>query len=919
MPCLRQRALPQSDSQHSATREFILLSNHCRPVDFRFGALRYQERVGSLSSSGSTFTDEFESLCDEGQLDKAINRMEQKRTIPSVNMYRTLLKACAKRKALAQAKRVSSHLVKCGQESTMSLGEDAVKVLVKCNGLADAVQLFHMLPQRSVVSWTAVLSGYIKAGQGRQALSVYKTMQDEGVRPNKYTFISLITACGNLRDIEKGRHIHSQVVKDGCESDLFVATCLVDMYAKCGSISDAQTVFDAMTLRDVVSWNAMLAGYAQQQQPEKALQLYRDMQIGGVSATDRTFVSVIQACGLLAEKEDAVLIDQQLMKTGSMQVGKALHGEVWRMGCASDIFVGNALVSLYAKCGSILDAENMFEGLSQKDVVSWTALLAAYAQTDQGEKALKLYEETCETAISPDDRTFVSALQGCGSLAGHEEAVSVQKHQLKPVALQKGKQIHAAARHAGYEQDVFVGNALISMYGRCGDVDNALAAFDALALRNGVSWNAVIMAYVQQAQAEEAMKLYEQMLEEGVSPSESTFVAILQTCGMVAEMEEDVVIAGQRLKWEALDKAKALHARISQRGFETNVFVGSTLISVYGKCWSAADAHNVFDGLSQRNVVSWSVMVAAYAQQGQAEKALQLYDQMKAQGACPNEVTFMHILQACNSNGGLDICKQIHRDLVSTSENLSLDVASTLMHTYGKCGSMVDAQNVFNALPRLDVVAWNVLIAGYARQGDFESAFQSLEAMQLSGVQLNGAIFLSLLSACSHAGMVDRGVQYLESMTRDYSITPEMQHYVSVVDLLGRAGYFGMVEHLLSKMPMEPDLSLWLCLLGACQKHSNLVLGKRAFDFAVQLEPKHAAAYVLMSNIYADAGLWERADEVYKLRLKAGAWKQPGQSWLQHEQARTFLVGGCHHHESQQMREFLRRLDSLEEFTSLVA
>lgn len=217
---------------------------------------------------------------------------------------------------------------------------------------------------------------------------------------------------------------------------------------------------------------------------------------------------------------------------------------------------------------------------------------------------------------------------------------------------------------------------------------------------------------------------------------------------------------------------------------------------------------------------------------------------------------------------------------------------------------MVDAQAVFDSFPNAGVVLWNALIAGYARQGDFMASLQQYEKMQLAGANPNAVTFVSLLSACSYAGLVDKGVEYFESMSRDYGVTPEIEHYVTMVDLLGRAGCFVMLEHLLSSMPMQPNLDLWLCLLGACRKHRRVVLGEEAFNRAVSLDPTHASAYVLMSNVYADAGLLDRATEV----RQKGIRKTPGQSWIEcAEEVSSFLAGDSEHPRYGELHEILKK------------
>lgn len=699
--------------------------------------------------------------------------MEQEGVAPSLHMYRHLLKACTKRKSLAQAKRVYDHLMKHRLESIKTLGELIISALVKCGGLEDAVQLFESLPDRTVASWRAVMFGYTALGQYQEALNLYCCMQEEGTEPDRHTLLALLSACKQLADVEKGKLIHAEAVKYGFACDLYVGTSLVDMYGKCHSILDAQSVFDGLHQRSVVTWNVMLAAYVAQDQAENAWQLYERMWQEGESPDARTFVSTLQACAAFADKEDDVIVDGRSIKRKSLEMGKVVHAAIHSKGLASNVFTGNTLVCMYGRCGSIVDAQNVFDRLSDRTVVSWTVMITAYAQDSQSEKALQLYQQMEEEGISPDTHALVSALQACGMLAEKEEATD-------------------------------------------------------------------------------------------------------ELC----------------MKIKSLEIAKAIHARAQKLGWASDVFVGSTLVSSYGKCGSMTDARCVFDCLPKRNVVAWTAMVVTYVQLEHTEKAFQLYHQMGDDGVSPDDVALVSILQACSKTGGLHLCRQIHHSVLLSRKEVSAFLAAALIHAYGCCGSMVDAQNVFDVLGLPNLVVWNTLIAGYARKGNISEALRCFEGMQLMDVHPDGVTFLAILSACSHTGLVETGLHFFELMCKDYGITPDVQHFGIVMDLYGRAGQFTKIQTLLSALPMKPDLTFWSCLLGACQKHGQVLLGELAFQCAVQLNFSHAATYVLMSNIYANAGLHCYAKKVKTLRQAEGAQKEHGQSWIEHGlTVQAFAVG----------------------------
>lgn len=739
---------------------------------------------------------DIEALCKNGQLDKvvlALLCMDHEGTLPSVQIYKSILQACTKSRALAEAKWVYAHLVKHGMECNKMLGDLVVITLVNCGGLEDALRVFCSLPHRSVFSWTAIIAGYSSAGKCREALSCYECMQEDSVAPDKYTFVSLLKTCSKIADIGEGRRIHADAVRHGVDLDIYVGSTLVSMYAKCGSIVDAQQVFDGLFQRDIVSWNAMLTAYAQQGQGINCLQIYSQMREEGVVPNARTFVSVIQACGTIAERGAVELVHGQHIKAGVLQKAREIHAGAIRLGFISDVFIGNSLVSMYAKCGTIEDAEHVFIGLSERDLVSWSAMLAAYAQQQEGEKALQIYER---------------------------------------------------------------------------------------------------------------------MHEEGVTPDAMAFVSVLLACGTLAENEEITYVDGRSVKVKALQKAKEIYAGAKIRGFALDEFVGSAAISLYAKCGSILDAEEVFELLPERNLVSWNAMLAAYAQEdSDGGKGLQIYQQMQEESIEPDEVTYLSAIEACGNLGSLENCLKIHQSLTQTQPDVGLSVATSLIHSYSKCGCMVAAQRVFDSLPRPDVVSWNALITGYSRVANCEMCVSCYQDMVLAGNRPDTVTFSALLYACSHSGLVNEGLEYFDSMVTYHGINPEIEHYVCIIDLVARAGFFSKAESLISQLPVKPNLTIWVSVLGACRKHGNVLLGRQAFNSALQLDPKHAAAYVLMSNIYSHAGLWDSVKEVQELRRAAGAWRKTGESLVEHEQqVHTFEAADTVHKQAAVVHETLRQL-----------
>lgn len=815
--------------------------------------------------------------------------------------------------SLQKAKHIHAEMGKADYQSDVFVRTALLDLYIKCGSMLDAWNVFDGLHERDVVSWNAFISGYAEHQEGKKALQLYAQMQEEGVMPNSWAYVSALKACSSLATsdkeilfagqkvkfatLEKGRVIHEAIHKSGHLRDAFIATTLVDMYANCGSIVDAWCIFNSVCLQSVGEWNAMVTACVKQELGDRALELYAQMLETGMMPDNRTFISVLQACSCLAAAEKSTHVDGQLIKIAALQTGKVLHAELVRNGAAVDVFVATTLVDMYVKCGSMVDAQYVYDQSDRRDPVLCNAMIAAFADCKQGDKALELFTSIQDEGITPTVSIFISALKACGSLHPSTDLSASRRGTSELKQLQKLEKIHAELCRMGYESDPAVGATLVDMYAKCGSVARARHVFDMLPQRSVIAWNAMIKGYAEDGQESEALQLFARLKEEGIVPNSWIYVSVLKACISLADKESESVIDGQLVKSAALEQGKVIHAETRKHGYDSYIFVATSLVNMYAKCGSIANAQLVFDTLSQRDKVSWNVMIAGYAELEQDDKAMQLYSDMRQAGVTPDEVTFIFLFKACSSRGALTACRRLHSDLVSCGVELTHNLANTLIHAYGRSGSMELACEVFDRLSNPSVVSWNALMAGYARQGKAEMTLQCYDEMQVSGKKPDAVTFLCLLTACSHAGILDKGLQYFASMGMDYGIPATREHYSSVVDLLGRAGMLQQAEDVILRMPVEPDLPIWGALLCACRSFGNLELGRRAFDKCVSIDPTKSSAYMLMSNIYARNGMPEEARRIDEMRGSAGAWKQPGESWIAHgDKLDMFVVGDTTHH-----------------------
>ncbi|KAJ7548035.1 hypothetical protein O6H91_08G114700 [Diphasiastrum complanatum] len=322
------------------------------------------------------------------------------------------------------------------------------------------------------------------------------------------------------------------------------------------------------------------------------------------------------------------------------------------------------------------------------------------------------------------------------------------------------------------------------------------------------------------------------MKQEGLKPNRVTFAVVLNACARIG----------------ALAHGKKVHREAIQAGLDKDLMVG------YGK-------------------------------QSNSEEALKLSSQMKQQGFKFTGVTFVCILTACANLALFELGKRIHADIIKAELESNVFVGAALINMYAKGASLVHAREVFEKMPKGDVVSWTAMIAGYAMHGNRLECFKLFRQMQEQGLKPNEVTFVSILSICGHLGLVDEGYRYYNLMTQHYCLAPTKTHSVCMVDLLGRAGKFTEAVAFITQMPVTPDASVWMALLGACKIHGNVELAEISTMHILELEPQLPAAYVLLSNVYAVAGRWSRNLSVRKTMEERGVKKEAGCCWIEMKEA----------------------------------
>lgn len=728
---------------------------------------------------------------------------------------------------------VHAQIIVSGLESDIFLSNVLLKNYSIGNDLVGARKLFDRMSERNMISWSSLVSMYTQHGYSREAFLVFIWfLKGSNGRPDDYILSSVLCACAQLREDNAGEQIHSFVTKSGFDRDAYVGTSLMNFYAKNGSIDEAKLVFDGLVVKTAVTWTTIITGYVKSGRSDVLLNLFNQMKEIDIVYDKYLLSSVLSACSMLE----------------FVKGGKQIHAYVLRRGMEMDVSVVNVLIDFYAKCARVKMARRIFDEIKVQNIVSWTTMIAGYMQNSFDREAMKLFTEMTRFGWKPDDFACSSVLTSCGSVE----------------ALAQGRQVHAYSIKVNLESDNFVKNCLVDMYANCDSLTDARGVFDIMAGRNVVSYNAMMEGYSKQEKLSEALDLFHEMRLGFVPPGLLTFVSLLGLSSSVFSLE----------------LSKQLHGLIFKYGFFIDVFIGSALIDAYSKCSSIKDARLVFNEMNEKDIAVWNAMLLGYTQQLENEEALKLCLELQLSRQRPNEFTFATLITAASNLASLKPGQQFHNHLLKMGLHFDPFVVSALIDMYAKCGSFEDAYKTFGSTVWKDVACWNSMIFSNAHHGEPKKALLLFKEMTKEGLKPNYVTFVGVLSACSHAGLIEDGLCHFESMA-GFGIEPGIEHYASVVSLLGRAGKLYEARDFIEKMPIKPPAAVWRSLLNACRIFGNVELGRYAAEMAISTDPTDSSSYTLLSNIFAYNSMWADVKTVRKRMDLDGVMKEPGYSWIE--------------------------------------
>ncbi|ERM94696.1 hypothetical protein AMTRI_Chr03g49900 [Amborella trichopoda] len=486
---------------------------------------------------------------------------------------------------------------------------------------------------------------------------------------------------------------------------------------------------------------------------------------------------------------------------------------------------------------------------------------------------------------------YASLLQACAQQRALDEGKTVHSHMLSSPSFEPGlflfnrlldvyikcNSLNQARQlfDEMTQKDICSYNTLIAGYCKVGDLCNAKKLFDEMDQRDNFSWSSIISGYVRHGSPNEALSIFREMKQNNeLGLNKFTASSALAACAASSSPNQ----------------GRELHAHITRTGLESDAIVWSALSDMYAKCGSITEARYVFDRILERDTVAWTTMIGRYVQAGQASEALQLFYEMVKQGdSKPNEFTFVGVLSACAMKAAEKLGREVHGYMVRAGFDPSGSSVSALVDMYAKCGNIKSAENIFQSIPNPDLITWTAIISGSAKNGRDLEALQYFETLLNLGKKPDHVTFVGVLTACTHAGLVEKGLEIFVSIKGKHGLEHTSEHYACIVDLLSKAGRFREAMAIVDTMPMKHNKFLWASLLGACRTHGNLELARKAAEALFEIEPENGATYVTLGNIYADAGMWEEVERVRRLMEDRGIVKKPGSSWIEREEGEVMV------------------------------
>ncbi|WOH12580.1 hypothetical protein DCAR_0832085 [Daucus carota subsp. sativus] len=721
-----------------------------------------------------------------------------------------------------------AHLIVNGHQKSQPAATKLIESYANMGHVESARIVFQNFKNPDSFMWGVLIKCHVWSGLFREAILLYNEMLGNFTQVSSFVFPSTLRACSGIGDLGVGEMVHGRIVKCGLQFDLVIQTSLLSMYGETGCLRYARSVFEDLSVRDLVLWSSIISSHVQNGEESEGVDLFREMVGEGVEPDSVVMLSVAEACAEL----------------GLWREGKSVHGYVVRNAILSDGALDSSLITMYGKCGDLHSAEGIFNNVVHLSTATWTSMITCYNQCGCYREVIDIFSKMLLSNGEPNAVTMMGVLRSCVRLGWLKEGRSVHGFVIRKIM--------------DPEYNSLV-PSLVDLYATSGNTRCAHKILFVSRERHIVSWNLLISRCIEEG-SKEALTIFRKMQSYNISPDSFTLATMLSACG----------------KFGLLLYGRQIHGHVIRTSCPSE-FVLNSLIDMYAKCGFVDSAYLVFKNRGQGSVVTWNSMICGFCHNGFSAKAISLFDQMYSKSLEMDAVTFLSVIQACSNLGYLEKGKWIHHKLITTCLQDDTYINTALLDMYAKCGDLYMARGIFDTMSERTVVSWSAMIGGYGSHGQIDLAISLFNRMVESEVKPNEVTFMNILSACSHAGYVEVGKSYFNLM-KDFGAEPQLEHYACLIDLLSRGGNLDEAYMIIDTMPFQADASNWGALLNGCRIHRRVDMIQKIQEKLLGLDMDDTGYYTLLSNVFAEGGDWGEFSMVRSLMNGLGLKKCLGMS-----------------------------------------
>ncbi|KAK3222917.1 hypothetical protein Dsin_009942 [Dipteronia sinensis] len=582
-------------------------------------------------------------------------------------------------------------------------------------------------------------------------------------------YMPLFRSCTTLRTVIQ---LHAHLLVTGLHKTPPASTRLIESYAEFATLHSSRLVFQTFQKPDSFMWAVLIKCHVWNSFFQDAISLYYNMINQQAQLTEFIYPSVLRACSGF----------------GDLGIGRNVHSRIIKCGFDDDDVIQTTLLSMYGEIGCLGDAWKVFDTMTVRDVVSWSSIIASCFDNGEVIEGLKMFHLMVTEGVNPDFVTMLSLAEACGELSIRSLGRLVHGHILRRETKISGP----------------LGNSLITMYSKCGDLLSAERIFVKIKKNCTASWIAMISCYNRSGCFRKALDAFIKMLEFKVEPNSTTLMSILGSCSGLALLSE----------------GKSVHCHIIRKLTEAEgEFLGPALIELYAECGKLSESKKVLHSIGERNIVSWNMLISEYACKGMLEEALIVFAQMQAQGYMPDSYSLASSLSACGNVDLIQLGLQIHGHVIKRDFSSEF-VLNSLIDMYSKCGFLSLAYRIFERIQQKSVVTWNAMICGFSRNGKSDEPFNLFYQMYLNCLEINEVTFLIVIQTCSNLGNLGKG-KWVHHKLITYGVSKDMYIDTALADMYAKCGDLQTAQRVFTSMSRRSVVS-WSTMIAGHGMHGQL-------------------------------------------------------------------------------------------------